>query len=199
MKLNEGLEALGTDEHPGGNDWCGVFEGSAVEHIKLPSSLRRIEYSTFSYCKNLKNIRLPERLGYIGKQCFKESALESIILPPTLKVIEESTFYVCENLKSVRLSEGLEKIGISAFFRSGLESVEFPTSLRTVSQAAFAKCKRLKTVTFGEGLKTLGTEEYGEGHKMYYGAFEESSVKQVKLPSTLNKIEYSAFQNCSEL
>ena len=47
VKLNEGLEVLGTDDHPDGNDWCGVFEGSAVECVELPSTLRRIESSTF--------------------------------------------------------------------------------------------------------------------------------------------------------
>ena len=42
--LNEGLEALGTNEYP---DDCimyhGVFEESAVEYVGLPSTLRRIE------------------------------------------------------------------------------------------------------------------------------------------------------------
>lgn len=42
--LNEGLEALGTNEFP---EYCimyhGVFEESAVEYVGLPSTLRRIE------------------------------------------------------------------------------------------------------------------------------------------------------------
>ena len=62
VKLNEGLEVLGTDEHPGGWNWCGVFQGIAVECVELPSTLRRIESSTFWGCKNLKSIELPERL-----------------------------------------------------------------------------------------------------------------------------------------
>ena len=70
VKLNEGLEVLGTDERPGGWDWCGVFQGSAVEYVELPSTLRRIECSTFAECDNLKSIELPERLEYIGNQCF---------------------------------------------------------------------------------------------------------------------------------
>lgn len=70
VKLNEGLEVLGTDEYPGDWDWCGVFQGSAVEYVELPSTLRRIECSTFAECENLKSIELPERLEYIGNQCF---------------------------------------------------------------------------------------------------------------------------------
>lgn len=69
--LNEGLEVLGTDEYPDdGRRWYGVFGGSALEYIELPSTLKRIEYSAFEDCKNLKSIGLPEMLEYIGEQCF---------------------------------------------------------------------------------------------------------------------------------
>ena len=99
----------------------------------------------------------------------------------------------------MRFSEGLEKIGISAFNTNELKSVELPASLRTVSQAAFAKCKSLKTVKFNAGLEVLGTDEYVENGELYYGVFEESSIEHVELPSTLRRIEYSAFESCKNL
>ena len=52
---------------------------------------------------------------------------------------------------------------------------------------------------FGDGLEMLGTDEYSDNGKMFYGVFEESSVENVDLPSTLKKIEYSAFENCHNL
>ena len=67
VQLNEGLEVLGTDDHPNGATWCGVFEGSAVESVLLPSTLKKIEYSAFEDCKKLKNISLPEGLEFIGE------------------------------------------------------------------------------------------------------------------------------------
>ena len=77
--LSEGLSVLGTNEYPGGdNCYCGVFEQSALECVTLPSTLKRIEYSTFRRCEHLKGIRLPEQLEYIGKQCFEESGLVEI-------------------------------------------------------------------------------------------------------------------------
>lgn len=55
--LNEGLQVLGTDEHfENSGMYFGVFQESAVKHVDLPSTLRRIEYNAFEKCKNLKNI-----------------------------------------------------------------------------------------------------------------------------------------------
>ena len=96
---------LGTDE-----GWFGVFENSALENIFLPSTLKRIEYNAFKDCKNLKNINLPNRLEFIGKQCFMGSTLEFVDLPSTLMTIERSAFRECQNLSSVEFPASLRKI-----------------------------------------------------------------------------------------
>ena len=71
MKFGEGLEVLGTDEcQSNGRRYYGVFQGSAVEQVDLPRTLKRVEYSAFAGCKGLKLILLPENLEYLGKWCF---------------------------------------------------------------------------------------------------------------------------------
>ena len=44
----------------------------------------------------------------------------------------------------------------------------------------------------------LGIDEYCD-IEMYHGVFQESPLESVELPSTLRRIEYSAFQNCKRL
>lgn len=69
--INEGLEVLGVDEYTDdGGNWYGVFEDSSIEHVELPSTLKRMEYSVFENCKSLKSITLPGKLEYIGERCF---------------------------------------------------------------------------------------------------------------------------------
>ena len=58
---------LGKDEYHNGKELYGVFEGSAIEDLKLPTTLKRIEYSTFKSCKNLKRVNLAGKLEYIGR------------------------------------------------------------------------------------------------------------------------------------
>ena len=68
-----------------------------------------------------------------------------------------------------------------------------------VSKGAFYKCESLKTVKFSEGLEVLGTDEYDDDGGMYLGVFENSSLENVQLPSTLKRIEYGAFKDCKNL
>ena len=93
MRLNEGLEKLGEKEVINGNEWEGcVFSGSAIESIKLPSTLKRLEEWTFYNCKNLKRIEIPSGVEYIGKLCFSNSRIEEVLLPSTLKEIDQDAF-----------------------------------------------------------------------------------------------------------
>ena len=75
----------------------------------------------------------------------------------------------------------------------------FPASLRRISQGAFSKCGNLKTVKFSEGLIALGTDEYDSDGDMIRGVFEGSALENVELPKTLERIEYSAFEDCGNL
>ena len=69
-KFADGLEILGTDEYPGYKELYGVFWECALESVRLPSTLKRIEYRTFENCHFLRTIELPDGLEYIGKKCF---------------------------------------------------------------------------------------------------------------------------------
>lgn len=80
--LNEGLEVLGTDEYQADGDLHkGVFEKSGLTKIWLPSTLKRIEYSVFKTCTNLRSIRLPGGLEYVGKVAFSETGLRGVEFP----------------------------------------------------------------------------------------------------------------------
>ena len=94
--LNEGLETLGTDEYAAdGRPWCGVFQESAVEDVRLPSTLRRIEYYAFQNCRKLKGITLPEKLEHVGQYCFWGSGLRLIRILGAAVPGDEDTFSGC--------------------------------------------------------------------------------------------------------
>ena len=89
VQLNEGLEKLGAKETSEGEE-CeeGVFECSAIESVRLPSTLRRLEDQTFRSCKRLRSVEVPNGVECIGRACFQHSGVREITLPATLKCIE---------------------------------------------------------------------------------------------------------------
>ena len=96
MQLNEGLEKLGSD----------TFSGSAIENITVPSTLKKIEVGTFSWCCCLKSVEIPNGVEHIENECFEGSGVEEITLPSTLREIGEKAFRDCENLRTVYAQEG---------------------------------------------------------------------------------------------
>ena len=107
MELNEGLEKLGAKEIVYGSEHAGkVFYGTAIESVRLPSTLKRIETKTFESCRSLRKVEIPNGGEYIGKDCFMDSGIEEITLPSTLKELDEKAFSSCSNLKTIWVEAG---------------------------------------------------------------------------------------------
>ena len=88
MQLNEGLEKLGKKEAVDEKVYEGeVFYGSAIESIRIPSTLNKIATGMFSHCRHLRNVEISNGVEYIGERCFEECDIEEITFPNTLKAI----------------------------------------------------------------------------------------------------------------
>lgn len=69
-----------------------MFHGSAIENIRIPSTLTKIEARTFLNCYYLKIVEISHHVEYLGNECFKNSGIEEITLPNTLKEISKNAF-----------------------------------------------------------------------------------------------------------
>ena len=102
VQLNESLEKLGQKEIVNDTEYEGnVFANCAIEDIKIPFSLKRVEARTCKDCKHLANIELQNGVDYLGDKCFQSCAIEQITLPHTLKKVEESAFGHCDKLRVI--------------------------------------------------------------------------------------------------
>lgn len=138
------------------------FSESAVTSIELPSNLKILGESAFSYCYNLTEITIPG----------------------SLEVWNAFTFSFCRGLKTVTIEEGVEYIGSYAFafvapnsttvyFNQVLETVNMPSSLRAVYPYAFIACSKLKNISFEN-------VEY-----VFNGAFRATNFTELVLPKAL--------------
>lgn len=198
--LNEGLQALGTDEYfEGSGMYFGVFQESAVKHVDLPQTLKRIEYNTFKKCKSLKSIKLPDGLETIGLYAFSKSGLENIATPPSVRTVSQGAFFDCKSLTKAVLGEGLEMLGTSkypekgdllhgVFERSGLSTIKLPSTLKSIEYSAFRNCAGLRKVKLPARLERIG--EF---------CFSASGLEELTLPTGTRDVCAGVFCDCEQL
>ena len=87
------------------------------------------------------------------------------------------------DVESVTLPETITYIGDNAFNNAKqLSSINFPNSLTGIGTNAFQNCIGLEEANLNEGLKEI-----------WYHAFESSGLKQVIVPSTVERIHDNVF------
>ena len=193
VSIPEGIERIKAE----------TFKGCiALKKVTFKGNVRRIDESAFDGCKSLSNINSGNKLEYIGYRAF----------------------YNCANLKSFYFSKTLKTIEAWAFNGSGLTSVSIPSGAKLskywstedsdcIYGSQFKNCKSLKKVAFGntknavtipldcfEGctaLKSVALPESAKKISIYPGAFRQSGLTKVKLPSGTVFVK-SSFTNEAE-
>ncbi|WP_416371695.1 leucine-rich repeat domain-containing protein [Metamycoplasma hominis] len=67
--------------------------------VTIPSSIKEIDKSTFSGCKNLKEVILNDGLERIDYGTFQDTNIESITIPGSRKEIYDMRLMVAKTLK----------------------------------------------------------------------------------------------------
>ena len=152
--------------------------------------------STFSYCRALSHVKLPDvpfnsasGLAQFGA-CPK---LTNIVIPPTWTTLPFSLRGMKDGVKSVLMS-GIKNIefpeGITSIpdhfliYNNSVEKIILPSTVKTISEGEpFGRCFKLKELVLNEGLETIG------GSAVQYCP----ALKRVIIPSTVKTIGSFAF------
>jgi len=139
------------------------YECSALRHIDLPDTLRKIGHHCFYACSSLEEISVPDSVTEIGMGCFCGCAeLSSASLPDTLSSLPESCFRSCTSLSDFTVPESVHRIG--AFCFSGctsLRSISLSSGLKGVGDCSFYMCSSLKGVYVPPSVKDIGICAFG--------------------------------------
>lgn len=100
MVIPDGTETIGTY-------W---FNGSQIESVAIPTSVREIREYAFCQCKYLKQAIFEQssELEAIEHNCFRRSGLEEIVLPKMLKYVDADSFSDCGSLSTIYVEDGCE-------------------------------------------------------------------------------------------
>ncbi len=186
-----------------GNEWVGyaenVFSGDeSLNKVTLSEKNPVIPKSTFSDCKSLKTINLPD----------------------SIKEIRENAFYNA-GITTLELGDNLEKIGNQAFARSNLETIVIPASVTEIGSEAFADAA-LESLSVSPDNPVFDSRNDSnsiietDNNKLIVGThttvipetvkiigekafYNSSRLEEIIIPEGVEKIESSAFEYCSFL
>lgn len=188
------------------------FMESGLQEVKLSDSITTVDYWAFKGCEKLKTVTIGKNVRTLRRNAFSGcSKLTNFIVSPSnthfatdngaLFDHARHTLIICPMGKkgTYTLPSSTQKIGVSAFngctrlTQIASASSYFSTEngvLYSRDKRTLIACPAGKTgsLTVPSHVRIIGTY-----------AFANSSLKKIKLPASLEKIEYCAFQFCSNL
>lgn len=150
-----------------------------------------------TYCINKytgisKHVEFPSNItvSIMNDSLFKNhTEIESVSIPSTVTQIGGFVFDGCTNLKSVKLPPNLKDMWQYAMARTSIEEIEIPGTINRVIPFTFYNSRALKKVVFNEGTQSIDA-----------WAFKDcTSLRDVHLPASLDKINENAFDGCGEI
>lgn len=204
-KISEDVEIIGENS----------FSYSEIEAINIPNNIQEINNFAFGCCEKLKNVEIGNGVKIISEGAFFESGIDSIIIPSNVEEVGKGAFQCCKNLTNVTIEEGLKKIETKAFMQTKLESIDIPSTVVKIGGGAFVDInvrisskntnyevkgdcvieKATLTVVSGRNTSIIPNNVLVIGKN----AFEGSKIESIVIPSSVNKIESFAFNECKSL
>ena len=137
----------------------------------------------------VKSITLPESLEYIDENAFDGClSLQYVYADANCKLnkIAANAFKDCQNLLEVNIPSMVDTIEGYAFYNCfKLREVNFNTTLlASIPEYCFANCNSLEAISLPFGINVI--DSY---------AFYQTALKEVKLSSSIERIEDYAFAN----
>lgn len=141
----------------------GMFAGATnLKGVKLPKHIEYIGYYAFDGCTSLTEIVIPNSVTSISHEAFQNCrSLTSIVIPDSVTSILENAFYGCKSLTSVTISKSITNIPYGTFrYCSSLTSIVIPSSVTSIGGCAFYGCTSLSSITIPNSVTSFDSSAF---------------------------------------
>jgi len=120
---------------------------------------------------------------------YGNTKITEVYFPGTVQSVGQQAFRGCSGLTKVVFAEGVEVLDSQAFaLCANLTDVSLPNTLTTINQYCFTQSTKLENVNLPNSLQSIDL-----------GAFAQTGLKNVILPSNLQNMGKYIFRECSAL
>ncbi|KAK8865394.1 hypothetical protein M9Y10_010939 [Tritrichomonas musculus] len=182
-----------------------------IEHVKIPSCIKKITKNCFQKCKDLEKIEIDEfsELTTIEEGTFDKSSLEDLFIPSNLKELKDgwcmntskmTHISVSQKNKNFKIIDDKLLIGksntnsdvfdILLFACRDIDKVIVPSYIKHISPFCFQKCKYLKSIEFQQNSNLQSIGKY---------AFSKTSIETINIPEHCQHIKEGSFFHCKLL
>lgn len=176
-----------------------IVKGCKTSVIPSDGSVSEIGERAFYYCTNTDTVTIPEGIISIHKNAFRHSDIRYINIPSTVKNIDSSAFSTCEKLIEITVDKkntvyhSAGNCIIETYAKRlilGCKGCVIPDdgSVAVIGEDAFGSDKTLTELVIPEGVEKIEAD-----------AFANSSIVSLYIPSTINSIHESTFNDCDSL
>lgn len=156
-----------------------AFYKSSITELVLPESLERIDNDAFSFVK-FNNVKVNDKLSYIGERAFAYSSLKGIDLSMTsIEVIEDEAFAYTA-LEGIKFNNSIKEIRERAFIETKFKDLIIPDSVTLVADDSFYGLENLERLYLGKNLKTLGNKAFYNAPNLVSIEIASTSLNDLK-------------------
>ncbi|KAK8898256.1 hypothetical protein M9Y10_000534 [Tritrichomonas musculus] len=183
------------------------FWGDSVDKVSIPSHIKEIERSAFSYCHKLERVDFESnsRLQKIGSHCFSGTNIKNIVIPSDVKLIEPNVFDYCKSLQKVDFYDDSKLIAIKseAFCFSSIDSLTIPAHVKYLIEGWCNETPKLNVIKLSRenNYFLYYDNSFIVGKRSNKGIlyFARRNIVKAQIPSFIKKISTQAFGRCKSL
>ena len=163
-------------------DYCE--DCNNLRSVQMHDGIRTIRHDAFLNCDSLVNIELNDQITSIENRAFQRcQKLNLPKLPDALTNLEYQAFHLTSSFTTpITIPAGVTYIGDNCFNGSAIKTVVMHDGL-TLGGGVFRNNDSLSSVRLPQDLTTIPNHTF----------YKCGGLKQIDLPETLTRIEYSAF------
>jgi hypothetical protein len=171
------------------NSWRVFINGVETTALTIPAEVKTVNRFAFMNYYSLQSLTVSEGVEVLEWSAFASCAkLSSVTLPDSLEVIGNFAFSRCGNITSIAFGKSLVEIGGNAFEHTKLRNVVIPDNVTLLGESAFEN-SGLRSITLGKGITVIRKYTFAQCN----------SLGSVTFSGELEKLEFTAFQNCRSL